>query len=200
MRIAIIGAGRVGGALGAAFSRAGHQVVYGVRDPGSEKTLAAVDASAGARAATPALAVDGADAIVFALRWPAVPETVAQLPSLAGRVVIDASNQFDGDPLRSTTQDLAELLPGARMVKAFNTAGFENLASATERADKAAMFVAADDPEAKALAMGLASDIGFIPYDAGPLANAKSLEEMVRIWIAVAARHGRGTALAISER
>ena len=197
MKIAIIGAGNVGGALGAALAAVGHTVVFGVRDPGSSKTAAALAAAPGAAATSPAKAVRGADVIVFALRWDAVPATVATLPSLAGRVVIDAMNRFD--PARSTTEDLAELRPGARLAKAFNTIGFENLTTARQRHVPAAMFVAGDDPEAKRVAMELASELGFVAEDAGGLANAKTLEGMVRVWLALAQFHGRGVGFAISR-
>ena len=111
MRIGIMGAGNVGGGLGAALSAVGHDVVFGVRDPASLKTVA-LRGCWWCPATAPAEAVVGADVIVFALRWDAVPATVATLPSLAGRIVIDAMNRLDGDPGRSTTQDLAVLLPG----------------------------------------------------------------------------------------
>jgi predicted dinucleotide-binding enzyme len=174
MRIAIIGAGNVGGSLGAAFAAVGHEVVFGVRDPGSRKTATALGGVPGARATSPADAVDGADAVAFALRWDAVPATIASLPSLAGRVVIDAMNRFDGDPARSTTQDLADLLPGSRLVKAFNTIGFENLATARTRREPAAMFVAGDDPEAKRVVMDLAAELGFVPEDVGGLPTPRA--------------------------
>ena len=199
MRIAIMGAGNVGGGLGAAFAAVGHEVVFGVRDPGSRKTAAALGGVPGARATSPADAADGADVIAFALRWDAVPATIASLPSLAGRVVIDAMNRFDGDPARSTTQDLADLLPGSHLVKAFNTIGFENLTTARARRQPATMFVAGDDPDAKRLVMDLARELGFVPEDAGGLANAKSLEHMVRVWLALTQTHGRGIGFAISQ-
>ena len=198
MRIAILGAGNVGGGLGIAFARTGHEVVFGVRDPASAKTLAAVAAAPGARATTPADAVEGAEVVVFALRWDAVPDMLDQLPSLDGRIVIDAMNRFGGDPARSTTQDLADLLPGVRLAKAFNTIGFENFTTARGRRTPAAMFVAGDDPDAKTTAMVLAGEIGFEPEDAGPITNAKGLEEMARVWQALASTHGRGVGWAIS--
>ncbi len=147
----------------------------------------------------PAEAVAGADVVAFALRPDAVPAAVAELPSLAGRVVIDAVNRLSGDPARSTSQDLAELLSSTRVVKAFNTIGFENLPTARERTVAAAMFVAGDDPEAKAIVLGLAAELGFRPEDAGPLANAKALEEVVRVWLALARQHGRRIRFAISD-
>jgi len=199
MRIAIIGAGNVGGGLGKAFAAVGHDVVFGVRDPDSGKTLTALADIPSATAASPSDAVDGADVIVFALRPAAIGATVAQLPPLAERIVIDAMNRFDGDPLRSTIDDLAELLPGAKLAKAFNTIGFENLTTARDRQTPVAMFVAADDADAKRVALGLATEIGFEAEDAGGLANARPLEEMVRVWIALTQTHGRTIGFALSR-
>lgn len=198
MRIAIIGAGNVGGGLGRAFTAVGHDVVFGVRDPDSTKTLTALAEIPDAVAATPSAAVDGADVIVFALRPVGLASTVAEMGSLDGRIVIDAMNRFDGDPLRSTVEDLAELLPGARLAKAFNTIGAENYATARERTLPAAMFVAGDDPDAKRVALDLAAQLGFRAEDAGPLSNARILEDMVRIWMVLAQAHGRTVGFAIS--
>lgn len=199
MRIAIIGAGHVGGGLGAAFAAAGHSIVFGVRDPASPNCARAIAAAAGSTATTYSDAVTGADVIVVAIRSEAIGETIPRLPSLAGRVVIDAMNRFTGDPGRSTTQDLAELLPGARLAKAFNTTGFENYTTARARRRPAAMFVAADDPEAKRVATALAIEIGFEAFDAGGLVNAKPLEAMVKVWLAVTATADRTLAFAISR-
>ncbi len=200
MRIAILGAGNVGGGLGRAFAAAGHDVVFGVRDPESTKTQAALADIPDAVAASPGDAVEGADVIVFAVRPVAINATVAELPPLGGRLVIDAMNRFDAEPGgHSTTQDLAAMLPGAKLAKAFNTIGFENYATAAGRAVRAAMFVAGDDADAKRVAMDLAAQIGFQPEDAGGLANAKVLEEMVKIWLALSQAHGRGVAFAVSE-
>jgi 8-hydroxy-5-deazaflavin:NADPH oxidoreductase len=200
MRIAVLGAGNVGGGLGRAFAAVGHDVVFGVRDPESTKTQLALAEIPDAVALPPGDAVDGADVVVFALRPVAINATVAELPSLAGRIVIDAMNRFDAEvTAHSTTQDLVGLLPGAKLAKAFNTVGFENYASAASRTVPAAMFVAGDDPDAKRVAMALASEIGFRPEDAGGLPNAKTLEEMVKVWMALAQVHGRSVAFAVSE-
>jgi 8-hydroxy-5-deazaflavin:NADPH oxidoreductase len=127
-----------------------------------------------------------------------VTDTLEGLPSLDGRIVIDAMNRLGGDAARSTTQDLADLLPGVRLAKAFNTIGFENFTTAGARRRPAAMFVAGDDPDAKTTAMVLAGEIGFEPEDAGPITNAKGLEEMARVWQALASTHGRGVGWAVS--
>jgi predicted dinucleotide-binding enzyme len=198
MRIAIMGAGNVGGALGTAFRAVGHEVAFGVRDPESQKTRAALEAAPGSTASEPAGAVDGADVVVFALRWDGVEETIGALPSLEGRIVIDAMNRFS-DPLRSTTQDLLDRLPGAKIVKAFNTTGFENMSTARARSTPAAMFVAGDDADAKGTAMALASELGFEAEDAGPLPNAKILEDMVKVWLVLSQAHSRRVAFALSR-
>jgi predicted dinucleotide-binding enzyme len=152
-----------------------------------------------ASAVRPGEAVAGADVVVFAIRPEAIAAMVAELPPMDGRVVIDAMNRFGGDPSRSTSDDLARLIRGARVVKAFNTIGYENLTTARDRSAPAAMFVAGDDPEAKAIAMDLAAELGFVPEDAGGLSNAKPLEEMVRVWLALAAAHGRTVAFSVSR-
>ena len=198
MRIAILGAGNVGGGLGKAFAAVGHEVVFGVRDPESTKTMAALADIPDATATSPEAAVNGADVIVFAVRPVAMHAMTQDLPPLDGRIVIDAMNRFDGDPGRSTADDLAQLIPGARLVKAFNTIGFENYATARERRSQAAMFVAGDDPDAKRVALGLAAEIGFAAEDAGGLANARSLEEMTKVWLVLSQTHGRTVGFAIS--
>jgi predicted dinucleotide-binding enzyme len=199
MRIAIIGAGNVGGGLGTAFAMAGHSIVFGVRDPDSDKTRRALEAAPGSTATSFAAATDGADVVIVTIRSEAIAETIPQLPQLDGRIVIDAMNRFTGDPGRSTTQDLADLLPGARLAKAFNTTGFENYTTARDRRTPAAMFVAADDSDAKRLAMALATEIGFEALDAGGLANAKPMEMMVRVWLALTTSADRTIAFAVSR-
>src|SRR4051794_12025307 len=102
-------------------------------------------------------------------------------------------------PGNSSSDDLLELFPGARVVKAFNAIGFENLTTAGERTTPAAMFVAGDDAEAKGVAMRLATELGFRAEDAGPLSNAKPLEEMAKVWLALSKEHGRQVGFAISD-
>ena len=199
MRIAIIGAGNVGGGLGAAFAAAGHSIVFGVREPESPKSIRARAGAPGSTVTSFARSVEGADVVVVTIRSEAIAETIPQLPPLDGRVVIDAMNRFTGDPVRSTTQDLADLLPGARLAKAFNTTGFENYTTARARRQPAAMFVAADDPEAKRVAMALATEIGFEALDAGGLANAKPMELMAKVWLALTASADRTIAFAVSR-
>ena len=90
---------------------------------------------------------------------------------------------------------MARLAPGARVVKAFNTYGWENFAN--PRYPNAAdlqplMFLAGDDADAKRMVAGLATDIGFEPFDAGNLRAARELEPLAMLWIRRALSEGRG--------
>ena len=178
--------------------RKGHTIVFGVRDPASPKCARALE-TPGSTATTFARAVEGADVVVVTIRSEAIAETIPQLPSLDGRIVIDAMNRFTGDPGRSTTQDLADLLPGARLAKAFNTTGFENYTTARDRRQPAAMFVAADDPEAKAVAMALATEIGFEARMPAGWRTPSRSRMMVRVWKAVTKTADRTIAFALSR-
>ena len=139
----------------------------------------------------------GADVVVFALRWDAAVAIAAILPPLDGRIVIDAMNRIAAPA--SATEELGGLLLGAKLVKCFNTIGFENLTTARDRAVRAAMFAAGDDPDAKRVALELADEIGFDAYDAGPLANAKIFEDMAKVWFALTQAHGREVGFAVSK-
>lgn len=98
MKIAVLGAGNVGGALGAAWAGKGHEVIFGVRDPGSAKAQAAAQ-RAGGRARLDGVpnAVRAAEVVVLALPYPAVEATLRDLDGLAGKVVLDATNPLTPD-------------------------------------------------------------------------------------------------------
>lgn len=192
MRIAIIGAGRVGTALGRRWQEAGHEVVYGVRDPADPRW------SGHGPAAAPAAAVDGADVVLIALPWAAVDEVLTGL-DVGEAVVLDATNPRDalgaGD---SGGEHVARVLGSSRVVKAFNTTGSGNMADPGYAGARPMMAFAGDDPEAKAAAAALAGDLGFDPVDAGPLAAARDLEHLAELWIRLAYRLGHGPDIAFA--
>ncbi len=206
MNLAIIGAGNVGGALGRSWARVGHRIHYGVRDPGAEKSRAlAAETGGGAVAVTVRDAAAAAEVIVLATPWPAVPEAIAAAGDLTGRTVIDCTNPLRFTPgiglelalgfSDSGAETVARLAPGARVVKAFNTYGWENFAD--PRYPNAAglqplMFYAGDEIAAKERVAGLATEIGFEPFDAGDLRAARELEPLAMLWIRRALGAGRG--------
>lgn len=186
-KVAIIGAGKVGASLAHALAARGHSILFGVRNPSSDKTRAAL---AGLRDRAVVTGIPDAivygDLIVLAVGWPGAAEVVRGLAGqLKGKILIDPTNVFN-DPAndgRSAAEVLAELAPGAQVVKCFNIIGAEHFADPRFDGRPASMFLCGDDDEAKAFVTWLVSDLGFEPVDAGPLSNAASLEAMARLWV-----------------
>jgi 8-hydroxy-5-deazaflavin:NADPH oxidoreductase len=181
VRVGVIGAGRIGGGAARLLARAGHEVLLSFsRDP---ERLRAQAEEIRARAGTPAEAAAFGDVVILAVPWPAIDEAVEQAGSLDGKVVIDTTNPFGRGGWeipegRTSTQVNQERLPGAKVVKSFNTltAAFQQEAASRTGAERVAMFLAGDDAEAKALAAQLIADAGFDPVDAGTAAESEILE------------------------
>lgn len=176
MRIGIIGSGRIGGNAGKLFAMAGHDVMFSFsRDPEKLRALAA-EAGNGARAGTPREAVEFGEVVVLSVPWGTIEEALSQAGDLAGKIVIDTTNQFGRGGLAELPGGLTAAqfnqrrMPGARLVKSYNTltAGFQAEASGrTGAADRVVMFFAGEDAEAKEVVATLISDSGFEPVDVG---------------------------------
>ncbi|MHB1302223.1 MAG: NADPH-dependent F420 reductase [Acidiphilium sp.] len=197
MRIAIIGAGNVGRALGNGWLKRGHDVRFGVRDPADPKYR---DLPAD-RLRTPAEAAATAEAVVLATPWQATEAAIRGLGDLSGRIVIDCTNPLEmaADGLRlafghdrSGGEMVAQWAVGASVFKAFNTTGAANMADLSGYGTAPAMFVAGDDADRKPAVMALARDLGFDPVDAGPLRIARLLEPLAMLWIDQAMYRGAG--------
>ena len=193
MKVAIIGAGNVGKALGTSIARAGHDVTISARSVDSARDAAA---EVGGRAATSNVdAVDGADVVILAIPYVGAGEAVASeiAEAVGGRTVIDVTNpmkpDFSGLATNgsSAAEEFQTLLPGARVVKAFNTIFASNQANPSAEIDA---FIAGDDGDAKATVTTLAESIGFRPLDVGPLASARHLEGMAYLNIGLNAQNG----------
>lgn len=197
MKIAVIGAGNVGGTLGRRWAALGHELVFGVRDPAREKYQGLVTQTAGrGRLAGNREACAGAGAVLLATPWNTTEAALAECGPLDGQVLIDATNPLGAD-LKLTIghgdsggEQVARWAPGARVVKAFNTTGFNIMEDPVIQGRHALMFVAGDDPAAKSVVLDLASAIGFEAVDAGPLASSRMLEPMAQLWIHCAYRQG----------
>jgi 8-hydroxy-5-deazaflavin:NADPH oxidoreductase len=197
MKIAVLGAGNVGSTLGQSWSRRGHEVIYGVRQPESGNASQATVADAAARA----------EVVAITLPWPAVKGVLEGL-NLTGKVVLDCTNPLKPDLSLDTSagasggESVAKWAKGARVVKIFNTTGFNNMANPAYGGKPIMMCYCGDDAEAKRIAAGLAADTGFDPVDAGPLSNAGLLEHyaVLWIWLAVKGGLGRDFAFTIAKR
>jgi hypothetical protein len=183
MRIGIVGSGKVGGTLGAVWVRAGHDVMFSSRHIEHDRTLAA-RLGPNARAGTPREAAAFGEVVMISVPYGALPEVGRQLADLIdGKVVIDTCNPFpwrDGEIAnwaRNKGAGLAsaELLPGARLVRAFNAIGYSRMGSAHERPGRIGMPMAGDDADAVTVASRLVRDIGFEPVPIGGLEMGKYL-------------------------
>lgn len=204
MKIGVLGAGSVGAALGKAWAKRGHKVMFGVRDVNASKvqTLLA-EAGVNAKAGTVSEAVTGADAIALTLTWEAVPEVLKQIGDLSGKVLLDCTNPLVGNQLDASLdlgmsggEQVAAWMPKARVVKIFNTVGWETMENPRYGNEVATMFYAGDDLEAKQIAAGLAREIGFEPVDVGALSASKFLESLAGLWGQLAYGQGMGRNIA----
>lgn len=200
MQIGIIGSGNVGGTLGKRWAKNGHQVVFSSRTPGSDEMKRLIqEAGSTARAASVPEAARACDVLLLATPWPASREAVAIAGNLSGKVLIDAVNpllpRLDGLEIGNTTsgaEQVSSWAPGARVVKAFNTVGFNIMANPRFDGRGALLFYCGDDVAAKRTVHDLAAEIGFDPMDAGPLSRARLLEPFALLWISLAFTPGHG--------
>lgn len=175
MNIAIIGAGAIGSAIARSLSRAG--IAASIANSRGPESLAALHQELpGIRPVTIAEAAR-ADVVFLAVQWSRIPEAVRNLPAWNGRIVIDANNALEVPSFqavdlggRASSLVLADLLPGARVVKAFN-----HLAAALLQSDPQAeggrrvLFYSGDDADAKQTVAQLIERLGFAGVDLGTL-------------------------------
>jgi 8-hydroxy-5-deazaflavin:NADPH oxidoreductase len=197
MNIAIIGAGKVGGALGTRFAQNGQTVTFGMKEGVDPSELLA---KSSAKAAPAPAAAQQADIIFLALPGPATVDVVRSLGDLAGKIIVDCGNPIGWDngpvwappPEGSLAQAVARAAPGARVIKAFNQFGAEFHADPKTAAGPAPVFFAGDDAASKKLVGEIATKAGFRAVDAGPLRNAGVLENVAMLWIHLATVGGQG--------
>jgi predicted dinucleotide-binding enzyme len=197
MKIAIIGIGNVGGTLGPAWTKAGHDVIFGVRDPNSEKVKTVLENSGpNARVAGVAEAASAAEIVVFATPWSATQDAVQ---AADGKLVVDCTNPIAPDlkglvigTTTSAAEQVAQWAQGARVVKAFNTTGSGNMANPLYASQPVTMFICGDDPEARETVAQLAKDVGLEPCVTGPLYHARYFEPMAMLWVDMAYLQGNG--------
>jgi len=200
MQIAIIGAGNVGKALGGGWAGAGHNVRYGLRNPGDAKYR-------GLAAATVAEAAREAECVVIATPWSATEAAIRSAGALAGKLVLDATNPLTMGPggltlalgfSTSAGEMVAQWAAGAAVFKTLNTTGFGNMAKSGGYPLRPVMFYAGDDAARRGTVSALLADLGFEPVDAGPLINARLLEPYGMLWIDLAAKRGQGRDIAFA--
>ena len=185
LKIATIGAGHIGGTLGALWIKAGHPVMFSSRHPDELKDMVA-GLGPLARAGATADAIAFADVVFLAVPYSAIKQIGLDYgPALATKVLLlDASNPIvarDGDIATWAREKgaglaTAELIPGAHVVRAFNAVGYMKVREdASDPSKKIGMPMAGDDAKALAVASTLVKEAGFEPVVVGPLAMGKFL-------------------------
>ena len=201
MKIGIVGSGNVGGAIGATWVRAGHEVMFSSRNIEHDKELA-TRLGGGAKAGTPREAVTFGEVVMISVPYHALPSVGKDLADvLKGKIVIDTNNPFthrDGETGKWALEKGAglaskELLPGARLVRAFNAIAAAKMGAAYQEPGKVGMPIASDDAKAVEVASRLIRDVGYEPVLIGglekgrylmpgtPLAGERSAEEIKKI-------------------
>jgi 8-hydroxy-5-deazaflavin:NADPH oxidoreductase len=205
MKIAVIGAGSVGGTLGRRWAELGHSVCFGVRDVANADAKALVGRIKGdARLASVSDAAQDAEVVVLATPYQANSAAIAAAGDLSGKILIDVTNPIGaGFTLAvgfntSGAEEVAELAPRARVYKAMNQVGFEVMANPAFAAGKPVMFVAGDEAAGKKVVLDLVSALGFEAIDAGELTVARLLEPFAMLWIHLMARRNLGRDFAFS--
>ena len=203
MKITVLGAGNMGSAFVSQLVRAGHQVRVTGRD--AAKAAAVAAKFPGAQAVPVAGAAADADAVVLATGFADAVEALRALGDLGGKTVIDITNPLTADYMgltighdTSAAEQIAAAVPGAQVVKGFNTVFAQVLAEGADFGGgrTVPVFVASDSAAAKQVASDIAKSIGFDVVDAGGLKNARYLEPLAGLNIYLGYGAGLGTAIA----
>ena len=186
MKVGIIGAGNIGGTLGTFWAKAGHEVLFSSRNPENLKPLVE-NVGPQARAGTVREAIAFGDVILIAVPYGSMPQIANDYAKdLAGKIVIDTGNAVlarDGEIAKKARDDgvgltTQRLLPGAKVVRAFNTLGVNRLRQDANRPEgRIGIPMAGDDPEALKVASMLVRDAGFDPAVVGGMSRSRIFEQ-----------------------
>lgn len=201
MTIGILGAGAVAKALALGFASRGHSVRLSSRTPDRDDLrdwLAGVDGDVSVHSFAEAARLG--DVLVLATAWEGTEHAIrlAGPENAAGKLVLDATNPLDfsdGSPRLAITEASGTLvqrwLPGAHVVKAFNTVGAGLMVDPDLPGGPPTMFLAGQDNDAKEKAAEIVRDFGWEPLDIGPIDRSRHLDHLAVVWILNAMRHGR---------
>lgn len=206
MRVGIIGSGLMGGKLGTLFARAGHEVVFSYARNHEKLKKLARDAGKNASAGTPVKAAQDADALLLAVHWSRIDDVLNQTGDLSGRVIVSCSLPMNADNTElvvahtsSGAEELAKMIPKARVVSAFNNVPSEVLFDVFEGRHKStqpSLVYCGDDSSCKKIAAELIGDVGFDPIDVGALRMARYTEPFAFIVAQLAYSGNKGPRLA----
>lgn len=193
MKIALIGSGKVGGALGERWSAASHDLVFGVREPERKRAERAPE-NPDIPFDTISGAIARSEVVVFAIPGKAMDAVIGEhAGGLAGKLIIDATNDFEG-PSLSHVEAINAAVEGAHVFRAFNSLGWENFSHPAFGSEIADLFYCGSDAaEPQQTLEGLVGDVGLRPIRVGGLDQLSIVDSIVRLWftLAVGRKFGR---------
>lgn len=194
LRVAVLGAGNIGGTIGKKWVAAGHQVTFGVSNPSGEKARA-LRAELGEKAAigTVAEALAAADVVLLAVPGRAMDETItAHATALDGKILIDSANRIGmGGPANSFATFQAQT-PRAQIYRAFNTLGWENFAEPVIGGVQADLFYCGPDGEGRQVVEQLITDVGLRPIRVGDVDQVGVVDSLLGLWLTLMQKQGWG--------
>src|SRR5258708_6077785 len=171
MKIAVVGAGRIGGTIGSKWEAAGHEVAYGLRDPSKKKGAKPIDQ-----------ALRGAEVVLLAVPGGALAQVVRDhAQELDGKAVIDATNNFGGESMNAWSE-VAAALPHAHLYRAFNSLGWDVFANPVLGGQQADLFYAGPEGETQTAVEKLISDAGLRPVWVGGTDQVDTIDGVLRLW------------------
>jgi predicted dinucleotide-binding enzyme len=196
MKIAILGAGKIGSGLGEKWVEKGHQIIYGVRDPQNFKYQPL--SVKNVQFKTIPEAAGSSEILVLAIPFPAVKDVLKEAGSLKNKLIIDTTNAVAGVPVEfeSAAEAVKNWSGSSRVIKAFNSTGSANLRHPVYQGMRIETLICGDDVNAKKIVQKLAEEVGFEVIDVGGLNQAILLEYFAKLWIHLAYQQGMGTGFA----
>jgi len=190
--IAVIGTGDLGDSFGPRLAELGYIIVYGSRNPDSEKVRALVATTGnGATAATQEDAAKRGDIVFLAVPWPAMESVAQSLGNLDNKIIIDVSDPWtqgdDGYPELIVEPSSAEMIqkwnPGAKVVKGLGTMSSSIIDDPMSAGGPVTIPLASDHRAAKERVAQITAELGLDPVDFGPLRMARFVEALQLIYM-----------------
>jgi len=196
MKVGVLGSGTVGKTLAEGFLKHGHKVLLGTRDPKAEDLASWASGTAGAKTGTFVEAAQFGELLVISVLARAVEDVIklAGPQNFRGKTLIDTNNPISDAPPKdgvleyfteqnhSLAEKIQQLLPEAKVVKAFNSVGAARMVNPHFEQGTPTMFLCGNDAVAKTQVSEIIRAFGWEPYDCGSIIAARALEPLCMLW------------------
>jgi len=199
VKIAVLGTGNVGSALGSRWAEHGHEVSFGAKDPAHDPVGHLAQSGPHVRVGSCAEALAASEVVLLAIPWSQARLVLEQAGDLSGKILIDCINPLAPDLTglelgytTSAAEQLAAWFPKTRVVKAFNALSAAAMRDPMFGQQRATAFYCGDDADAKSVVRQLSQQLGFDPVDCGGLRLARQLEPLAMLYVHLAVFEGWG--------